>query len=303
MLLRVVFFQPSSALEVPVDRDELLTYASSGQWAPIVGTGIAILGSLYLIIAAEMDAADTEKEPKPSQTTQTCAECGGNTICERTNSSADSGRMSGDSVAVSSSEIERTTLSTIRQAMTTQPGSDPGGRKKVARVFNAASTYLAAKAHTNFEDTGFEQKERTNFPEIPAEMYRNKNLPEIRNVYNTPLPRSRATSFVGSDTSNGEGSSRMPRRQLSLPVRPPPIASVGRHYSNTLPTDGRPFDGPTFLEIRNLYGNLSERQWSPTDGLTPSEEDPPGRPSTSDVNAELLSASGPTTPKIVVSSD
>ncbi|KAJ5654170.1 hypothetical protein N7490_001173 [Penicillium lividum] len=276
--------------------------ASIGQWAPIVGTGLAVMGSLYLMFAADMEAEEKQIGPPHDRTEPRCADCGGNAICDSTDSTESPAR-SNSTASAPSPDIERTaTFSTIRQAMTTQAGPDPGGRRKVAQFFNAASTYLAAKAHNNFEDTGFEVHERTNFPEIPAENLRNKHLPEIREVYNTPIPRSRATSFVGSDTSNGEGSSsRIPRRQFSLPARPSPTANR-RPHSNTVPADGGPFEGPTFLEIRSLYGNLSPQQWSPPEEMTPDEHHDDQDAYISDDDHPVL-PNGPPTPKIVVSSD
>ncbi|KAJ5636317.1 uncharacterized protein N7484_009630 [Penicillium longicatenatum] len=276
--------------------------ASIGQWAPIVGTGLAVVGSLYLMFAADMEAEEKQTGPTRETTTPICADCGGNAIRDSTDSTTPPG-TSGDTVEAPSPEIERTaTFSTIRQAMTSQSGPDPGGRRKVARFFNVVSTYLAAKAHNNFEDTGFEVQERTNFPEIPAEMFRNERLYEIRNAYNnTPLPRSRATSFVESETSNGEGSSRIPTGQSSVPARPP--LAVTRRHSNTMPAGEAPFERPTFLQIRSLYSNLSPGQWSPQDGPTPDEHQNVGHDSISDADPAPISPSGPTTPKIVVSSN
>lgn len=248
------------------------------------------------MFAADMEAEEDQTGP-PREATQICADCGGHTIRDSTDSSSSPGRP-GSTVGAPSPEIERTaTFSTIRQAMTSQSGPDPGGRRKVARFFNVVSTYMAAKAHTNFEDTGFEVQERTKFPEIPAEMFRNNRLSHIRNAYNnTPLPRSRATSFVGSDTSNGEGSSsRMPRHQSSLPVRP--SLATTRHQT----ADEGPFEGPTFLEIRSLYSDLPPRQWSPPDGPAPDEHPNSGHDYILDDDPAPISSNGPTTPKIVVS--
>ncbi|KAJ5279264.1 hypothetical protein N7478_004636 [Penicillium angulare] len=276
--------------------------ASIGQWAPIVGTGLAVVGSLYLIFAADMEAEENKKDKPTDQQINRCTECGGNGICPSTDSLENSRRTSTSSSDRPPSEMERSaTFSTIHQAMKSQSGPDPGGRRKVAQFFNATSAYFATKAHKDFKDTGFEVEQRTNFPEIPGEVFRNKDLHEIRTVYNTsPLPRSRATSFVGSDYSNGEGSSNVPKRQLSLPARPPLAATGGRQHSNTLPAGGA---GPTFLEIRSLYSNIPPRQWSPTDETAIDEQHEASRaPSISEFHAAALS-SGPTTPKIVVSSD
>ncbi|KAJ5946826.1 hypothetical protein N7454_003665 [Penicillium verhagenii] len=277
--------------------------ASIGQWAPIVGTGLAIMGSLSLIFAADMEAEEKQIEPKETPA-QRCADCGGNAIRDSTSSPPSPGLSASEEEAPPQHLEYSATFSTIHQAITSQSAPDPGGRRKVAQFFNAASAYLATKAHD--PNTGFEAHERTTFPEIPAEYLRNPILYEIRNVYNqTPIPRSRATSFVGSDISNGEGSSRVPGRHASVPTPPPLVARIGRQHSNTIPADrSRPREGPTFLEISTLCGNPSPRQWGPSDGLTPDAHLHVDRDDyISEVSTAPISPSGPATPKIVVSSD
>ena len=86
---------------------------------------------------------------------------------------------------------------TIRRASTSQSEQaiGSGGRWKVARLLNMASGRLAAKVHSQFEDSGFNAQEKTNFPEIPGESLRNKNLRGIQKAYSSceqtePLGRS-----------------------------------------------------------------------------------------------------------------
>jgi hypothetical protein len=83
---------------------------------------------------------------------------------------------------------------------TTQSVSNTGGRRKVAMLFNLASYTMAAKAHTNMEDSGFNTTERTSFPEIPGEHFRNIDLPDIMNAYKNSLTsrRPRASQRLDS---------------------------------------------------------------------------------------------------------
>ncbi|KAJ5246461.1 hypothetical protein N7468_001444 [Penicillium chermesinum] len=274
--------------------------SSVGQWAPVVGTGLAIVGSLYLLFAAEMD-----KEDKPSKNpVPPCPTCGGDEMYRDRLGSTSSGPSSRDSDQEATVEMEETvsypSFPKLSQ-ITTLPGEDdPGGRRTVARFFNAASGYLATKAHTNFEENGFEVNERTTFPEVPAESFRNEHYQDMKNIFeSTPITRSRATSFVGSEYSNGEGSSRTPRetpnRQLSLPVRSPKPAFIRRPHSKTLPSRSNSFEVPSFVD-RGAFTS------SPTsDRSSPEPQHGTSDPSIAESLPATPRVGPPTTPTIVVS--
>ncbi|KAJ6144736.1 hypothetical protein N7470_008631 [Penicillium chermesinum] len=274
--------------------------SSVGQWAPVVGTGLAIVGSLYLLFAAEMD-----KEDKPSKNpVPPCPTCGGDEMYRDRLGSTSSGPSSRDSDQEATVEMEETvsypSFPKLSQ-ITTLPGEDdPRGRRTVARFFNAASGYLATKAHTNFEENGFEVNERTTFPEVPAESFRNEHYQDMKNIFeSTPITRSRATSFVGSEYSNGEGSSRTPRetpnRQLSLPVRSPKPAFIRRPHSKTLPSRSNSFEVPSFVD-RGAFTS------SPTsDRSSPEPQHGTSDPSIAESLPATPRVGPPTTPTIVVS--
>lgn len=96
--------------------------------------------------------------------------------------------------------------------------SDPGGRRKVARLLNWATATLAAKANQKMEKSGFKQDQRLTYPETPGEAYRSPRLQEQREKYrssrNSPIldTRSTTTSFVDdkgpSPRANETGSAK-----------------------------------------------------------------------------------------------
>lgn len=227
-----------------------------------------MIGSLYLLLAADMEAEEKETQEPETQVPlqpdgrasiqcEACTRCNHTIPNKTTEDTSDSQRSSQSepSTELNRAVTEPSVSSTIRRATTNQSGKsvDTGGRRQVARLLNLASKQLAAKAHTHMEDSGFNAQEKLKFPEIPGESLRNEKLSDIQRAYsNTPLPRSRATSFTGSfagsvdsDSSNGEGGSRIlqgPFRQLSLQVPPPARARSRRPHSNTLPSRRSSFE-------------------------------------------------------------
>jgi hypothetical protein len=151
------------------------------------------------------------------------------------------------------------------------------------------------------------------FPEIPGEFLRNEKLSDIQRAYsNTPLPRSRATSFAGSvesDSSNGEGSSRIvqgPFRQLSLQV-PPPARTSRRPHSKTLPSRRSSFEYAIQDEGTITPSIISREPKSSVElpRLEQQSEQQPVSPSTNGLQISLNTpppSSQHTSPQIVVSS-
>ena len=129
----------------------VLCLHSTGQWAPIVGTGLAVLGSLYLLIASAMDEEQNSGSP-PSL--QACN-------CEHYHS----GR-GGD-------ELQRHPT-----AETT-----PDSIRKIASGFIKISNYISNPALTRFDDSDLQRGRATDYPEIPGEVNRNRNLSKIRTQY------------------------------------------------------------------------------------------------------------------------
>jgi hypothetical protein len=294
----------------------------SGQWAPIVGTGLGMVGSLYFFLATNMDAEEKEDQMPRDQLDEPvvtrCPRCDGCAVLdERTSSSTNSSRSSQSTDEQSSSYVARTTTqpsitTTVHRANTTQSdgAADPGGRKKVARILNTASRALAARAHSQFEDSGFNARERNIFPTIPAEDLRNKDLPNFQKAYNTPQPRSRASSFVdsiGPESSNDQGTSNAllgSPRHLSLPVSQPARAVTRQRHSNTEPSRGNSSDAPFMKDLRINYETTAKRQEDLPEMSTPDLQHPTRMPSISSVSPTTLASGGQNDrPRIFVSED
>ncbi|UNI23944.1 hypothetical protein JDV02_009732 [Purpureocillium takamizusanense] len=238
--------------------------ASIGQWAPIVGTGLAALGSLYLLLKGDAN----------STSDGVCKNCAHHT--NQSPSSRDSHSLRGsvdDSDRTRSPHVPenpsasmppsandgmsplRPSFTTLTRYVTghssqaTTVRSDVGGRRKVARAFHAMGKSFNSAAYEMMGTSGFEPTRAGDFPEIPGEVNRNRKLRRIRERYNpqrdadgyeTPLPRSRsrATSFVGSvvsarDETPGPSSPHAVTAASGTPAR-----SVSRPRAITLPTTG-----------------------------------------------------------------
>lgn len=293
-----------------------------GQWAPIVGTGLGVVGSLYIFLAADMEAEDKKLQIPEDQLNEDivtrCSRCDGCAVLdEDTGSGADSSR-SGQSIDEQSSlPMARTATqpsigTTVHRASTTQSegNTDPGGRKKVARILSTASRALAAKANSKFEYSGFEVQERNIFPTIPAEGFRNRDLSDFQKAYNTPQPRSRASSFVesiGPGSSEGQGTSKTPLespRHLSLPVSQPTRVVTRQRHSNTGPSRGGPSEASNLQDLGISYGTSASRQRNLPEILTPDRQHASRTPSIPDVSPTTLTPGAQDTQlKIVVSED
>ncbi|OAX77361.1 hypothetical protein ACJ72_08343, partial [Emergomyces africanus] len=173
------------------------------QWGPIVGAGLAVLGSLYLVLAADLDAVEEEDQPKASSNQDNNSMREINTIA-----SAESSHS-----PVRDAEMRRSVSHTrsVQDGQPRQPlAGDSGNRRKVARALTKFVIYLSDAAHERLNDSEFKSGKAQDFPEIPGEIRRNRALPHIRNQYNTyrenegnvtPSLRgraSRANSFTSS---------------------------------------------------------------------------------------------------------
>ncbi|PGG98380.1 hypothetical protein AJ79_08888 [Helicocarpus griseus UAMH5409] len=182
--------------------------ASIGQWAPLVGAGLAVLGSLYLVLAAVLDAVENESKQETSSNHDNCSMHEVVTVISAASSHS----------ATSPGEMRRSPSNT--RSLNEQDGQprqsttgDSGNRRKVARALSKFGIYLSNAAHDRLDNSGFKSGRALDFPEIPGEFRRNRDLPHIRNQYNpyrdaagnvTPSIRgrpSRAGSFTSSIVS------------------------------------------------------------------------------------------------------
>ncbi|KAJ5397885.1 hypothetical protein N7509_005998 [Penicillium cosmopolitanum] len=296
---------------------------SIGQWAPIVGTGLAAIGSLYVLFAATMDADESENDDQEirldadanadaSEHNSNCTEYTSRGNSPESLDSISPQRSSQMIDGSPSTEIVRTSTQAsisprLPRTATNQSERSvhSGGRRKVTQYLNLASMKLAAKAHDQFQDSGYHAKGLSSFPEVPGEIFRNENLPEIQRAY-SPIPRSRASSFIGSESSHGEGSSRVPLeipRHLSLPGPPTPTRPITRpRHAYTLPSRG----GSCAVGGGHLGDTLDEVPFARDTGIETAAETSiahASRPSALEVSPTTLTPNSQEAPKIVVSSD
>ncbi|GFG11435.1 hypothetical protein IFM61606_03194 [Aspergillus udagawae] len=202
---------------------------SIGQWAPIVGAGLAVLGSLSLFLAAAVEdqeedmeekASSTYSGPSPRERIQDGAEA--SCVQDRPNSPSD-----GDS----SIEVGHTMSRNSRWPLRRSATEDQGSRRKIARSLFALSNWMSIAAHDRYQNSDFKSGPALRFPEIPGEENRNGELNKIRKQYNrdqnldefsasgSPDRLSRVPSFTGSISSRRgfEGSPATPRTASPAP--------------------------------------------------------------------------------------
>ncbi|KAG4442566.1 hypothetical protein IFR05_001978 [Cadophora sp. M221] len=212
--------------------------ASIGQWAPLVGSGLASLGSLYLLLSSDQPDLDEKGKAaihhhcncsthnismSPSQSSTPVV-----TPAIIRRSTSKDGRRS-------LAEIE-TVPSTSGPAVRTQTKrswtqTDAGNRRKVANVLTNIGNYIGTAAQDRFDDSEFKHGKAVDYPELPGEGYRNPGLGLIRREYNQPrdaeVRPSRAPSFTG--VSGAEGSIR------GVSPQSPRSPSTQRPHASTIP--------------------------------------------------------------------
>lgn len=140
--------------------------ASIGQWAPIVGAGFAIFGSLYLFLTAD----DREQGPACKCTCHNVEGVKRQSL-PATDNESDSGRTTTTPEPAHTHPARRET-------------DDIGNRRGINRALIRLATTLSIAAHDRLTDYDFQIGRAQDFPEIPAEAQRNKTLQQIRDQYN-----------------------------------------------------------------------------------------------------------------------
>lgn len=289
-----------------------------------MGTGLAVVGSLYLLLAADMAAEESGQAIQPEQANsraiERCRRCATCAVYDDDDSS-DSTRSRHSSRSRgrrASTELSRTathpsvtrTVDGTETIQTEQTLDD--SRRQLARFFNNLSKQVTRRVHEHVQESGFNIRGITEYPMVPGEPLRNRNLPVVQKAYSsTPLPRSRAQSLIRSthsDSQSGEGSSRTPpqgsSRHLSLPITPPPRVVTRQRHSNTFSSgenssQSRERLNPPVLEDGHLLG----RDRSPSRGSISVEEYASRTPSIPEVSPTNVAFDGEagTSPRIVVS--
>lgn len=304
-----------------------------GQWAPIVGTGLAVLGSLSFRLATKLEGAKGKADPIASVHHCTCAiqEVGRG----RSEASSRSGATP-DATATPHhfSKSDRGTSSEKVPTTNEQaPGhdlqangprtADVGNRRKVANALLTIGNYLGTAAHDRFDDSEFKHGKAVDFPEIPGEEQRNSALTQIRDRYNQHRETdgdassmfherpSRAGSFAGSISSGFgvDGGTRTPRSSSPQPPSSPlpsPTTPRRQQHASTLPAGKTSFElqnAPSSSSAASGGGGLAQRRAT----LAVPSRVPHGssrnNPPASSIAPTVTVAGGQNSPAIVISSE
>ncbi|KAF4220642.1 hypothetical protein CNMCM6805_007311 [Aspergillus fumigatiaffinis] len=222
---------------------------SIGQWAPIVGAGLAVLGSLSLFLAAAVEDQEEDVEEKASSTYSSplpreriLSDAEASCVQDRPNSPG--------SDRSSSMEVGHTMSRSSKWPLKRSATEDQGSRRKIARTLFAVSNWMSNAAHDRYQNSDFKSGPALRFPEIPGEENRNGELNKIRKQYNrgqntdefstsgSPERLSRVPSFTGSISSRRGLEGSPPIGRTSSPA--PSIG--GRSQASMSQADRSSFD-------------------------------------------------------------
>ncbi|KAH8807502.1 hypothetical protein F5884DRAFT_674608 [Xylogone sp. PMI_703] len=217
----------------PQVRYETEPMASIGQWAPIVGTGLAALGSLYLLLAADIAAAKkaANEEEKSNRTSSPPP-----LDMHRRSTVSDRGSFTEIEVAARRTNSGYSKASTVAR-------TDPGGRIKVAKMLMDLSSFFGNPRRDLFDDSKFKHGPASDFPEVPGERNRNGSLLDIKRNYNTnpdvegngsPSVRPRSSiSSINSIVILEDSSKKPAQRPRRDTLEVPPLTHHGSIRSST----------------------------------------------------------------------
>lgn len=185
---------------------DLLTSHRAGQWAPIVGTGLALFGSLYVALAAtDPDTAEEPDTESPSRPPSGCSPHGSESPRRLTN------------------DLARTpTHATLE-----------GTRRTVAGWLTTVAEYVGTPQKKSYDDAGFRRGRAMGFPRIPGEENRNPDLHQITEQWTSRDP-SRAPS-IRSVTSGARATRERSNTADTLQLPSPTHTRPSRESLN-LPT-------------------------------------------------------------------
>jgi len=137
----------------------LLTTPRAGQWAPIVGTGLALFGSLYVALAAH----ETPEHSRTSGSSPSPSNYSPNRMESPRRSAGDLARVP--------------THATLE-----------GTRRTVAGWLTTVAEYVGTPQQKSYDDGGFRRGRAAGFPRIPGEENRNVNLTQIAEQWTSRDP-------------------------------------------------------------------------------------------------------------------
>ncbi|KAJ4524758.1 hypothetical protein HRR83_000385 [Exophiala dermatitidis] len=220
--------------------------ASIGQWAPIAGTALAVLGSLFVLFDKKLDAATAGVNQTITSRQCTCSERGvspGRFRSPVNSTATEDGQNLHHSLAHigTNASIDRgkdTTCVTMDQTLERNGNPlqhDAGSRRKVASVLQAVARYVGT-AHRRFDDSEFKNGEAQGYPWVPGEPARNSHYGEITRFQSSPMlrGRSRVPPDIGVDCSAAADRAQSPLSPQS-PDSLPPFPPLD---SDTVPQSG-----------------------------------------------------------------
>lgn len=180
---------------------------SAGQWGSIVGTGLAALGSLYIVIMKKLAGDDDEQNFEECKCPHHQHQDGRGRRPSPLRGPTIPRRHSSDS----STRIYLHTTETMHSRST-----DAGNRRKFSNMLSRMSDYIGTPSRKRFDDTEFNEGEARNYPQIPGEETRNRELPQIRMRWPAPSIREQA-SRSGSPDSTFDPESASPSADVESP--------------------------------------------------------------------------------------
>ncbi|KAK0385971.1 hypothetical protein NLU13_7145 [Sarocladium strictum] len=202
--------------------------SSVGQWAPIAAASLAVIGSLYLVLAKDMDRLAKEADTEQCE----CAHChvlhplatllSPSASLDANNRYHEHRPRPPESAQNPTNGLEHVDTSVDLSRTTSRPvTSDAGRRRTVAQAFMKASKVLGMAAREWTDDSDFQRGRAQDWPEIPGEPNRNRDLSRIRIQYNKPRDENGNVTPAGPSRSRASSSvdSFRPRTGHDTPPR------------------------------------------------------------------------------------
>ncbi|KXX74657.1 hypothetical protein MMYC01_209267 [Madurella mycetomatis] len=189
-----------------------------GQWAPMVASGLAAIGSLYMLLAERLEAVELEMIPDNRGPSCTCPVhgCGSSRRDSHSDAAetielprsprraatretrtrrrtASSGNITAPSRSHSRSDDDAISQNGLHQGLGIfQPvdsrSSGAGKRPEVERILSNIAHKFGTAAPDRHDDHDFKHGKATGFPEIPGEVYRNQDLIRIKEQWGQSGP-------------------------------------------------------------------------------------------------------------------
>jgi hypothetical protein len=140
-----------------------------GQWAPIVGTGIAMAGSLVVYLTSTSADPETDGIDSGSISNSSCH-------CSVRPETHNSNHNRTKSTALTHVNTQRSMASTVP--------ADKGGRRKVAQFMHKVGDYMGTPGQSRFDNPSY-RRDYHNYPTIPGQEFRDAGLTNTERLYSS----------------------------------------------------------------------------------------------------------------------